>query len=356
MDVDAEPTVAEILPLSLARSLSAHAGPVYSLRFTRDKTYMLSGGHDASLCLWNPSSGMLVKKYPGIHNYEVLAIDIADDKSRFFSAGGEKHAFCVDVTTGRVVRKFTGHERKINALTLLRGGPAEQGGAGEAGLSATASDQLVVTASSDRSVRFWDLRSGGGGRGGGAGRGAAVQVVQDARDSVMSLAVSKDCCEILTGSMDGCLRRYDIRKGQVTVDDVQDPVSRVSFSGDGNCLLCSTLTSKIHLLDKDSGDILQTYRGHTNTKYVIDSALDPSDAYVVSGSEDGKFIAWELVEGEMETKLLPEDGSLGQNVVLSLAFRDEGMMVCGGSNGLIRIFERLKQAGPMAVPAKRPRR
>lgn len=332
------PLTQELFPLSVARTLCGHSGPVYSLKFTRDGTYMLSGGHDTAVCLWNPLNGMLIKKYSSVLNYEVLGIDIAQDKAHFFSAGGDKHAVCVDVTTGQIVRKFTGHERKINALSLLRG-TTHPRSVVDAGLSAHTTEQILVTASSDRSVRFWDLRTGGG-RIGCGGRGSAVQVLQDATDSVMTLSISCNSVEILTGSMDGCLRRYDIRNGQVSVDSLQDPVSRASFSGDGNCILCSTLASKIYLLDKGSGDLLQVYRGHTCSKFVIDCVLDPSDAYVLSGSEDGNLVAWELVEGTIETQCVVDDFRTTDLVLLSLVFRDEEMMVCGGNNGQILVFQR----------------
>ena len=38
-----------------------------------------------------------------------------------------------------------------------------------------------------------------------------------------------------------------------------DPVTCVSFSHDGHCVLASTLDNKLLLLDKDSGDLLNRY-------------------------------------------------------------------------------------------------
>ena len=80
----------------------------------------------------------------------------------------------------------------------------------------------------------------------------------------------------------------------------------------------SSLDNTIRLLDKDSGELLNTlvlthtaaahalyyfslcwivrYKGHKGSEYKIDSALTHDDACVVSGSEDGKIYFWELVE------------------------------------------------------------
>lgn len=41
--------------------------------------------------------------------------------------------------------------------------------------------------------------------------------------------------------------------------------------------------------------MLQEYGGHKNTDFKIDSRLTYNDAYVVSGSENGSILMWDLV-------------------------------------------------------------
>ena len=38
------------------------------------------------------------------------------------------------------------------------------------------------------------------------------------------------------------------------------------------------------------------YKGHRNADYKLDSCLSHDDAYVISGSEDGRIYFWDLVE------------------------------------------------------------
>lgn len=100
--------------------------------------------------------------------------------------------------------------------------------------------------------------------------------------------------------MDGKVRRYDIRAGQLTCDtigrelcnvkacmqgrevmvgvlvcwalpldvphplSVSAPVTCVSFSRDGQCVLASTLDSKLRLIDKGTGELLNTLAHLTN--------------------------------------------------------------------------------------------
>ena len=52
-------------------------------------------------------------------------------------------------------------------------------------------------------------------------------------------------------------------------------------------------------MDKANGQLLQNYRGHTNKNYRIRSCLGMADSVVISGSEDGKLYAWDLLGGKV---------------------------------------------------------
>ena len=43
---------------------------------------------------------------------------IAPDNATFASCGGDRAAFCWDVTTGRVVRRLEGHAQRVNAVAF----------------------------------------------------------------------------------------------------------------------------------------------------------------------------------------------------------------------------------------------
>jgi len=61
--------------------------------------------------------------------------------------------------------------------------------------------------------------------------------------------------EVLTGSVDGRVRRYDIRAGRLATDYLGEPVTSVCFSHDRNCILASTLDSTIRW-----GDLCGSHR------------------------------------------------------------------------------------------------
>ncbi|XP_077988063.1 WD repeat domain-containing protein 83-like [Glandiceps talaboti] len=257
------------LPTKLIETVDCKQGAVRAVRFNVDGNYCLTCGSDKSVKLWNPHRGLLLKAYQG-HGYEVLDAAASSDNSQFTSCGGDKSVILWDVATGQTTRKFRGHIGRVNCVKFNE------------------ESTVILSGSIDSSVKIWDCRSR---------RLEPIQVLDEAKDSISSIAVSDH--EVLTGSVDGRIRRYDLRVGQLFVDCIGKPVTSVTFTKDGQCSLASSLDSTVRLLDKDTGELLGEYAGHQNTEYKIDSCLTESDTHIVSGSEDGRICFWDLVEGTM---------------------------------------------------------
>lgn len=191
--------------------------------------YFLSGGHDRKINLFNTASGALVTAFEG-HAWEVYDVCISHDGSNFLSGGGDRAVFLWDASARRIVRRFTGHFQRINAVGF--GGDSS----------------VAASASYDQSVRLWDIRSSSR---------FPLMVLEEAKDSVSSLHLHGP--EILTGSVDGHLRCYDIRNGRLRTDNVQHPVTSVRFTDDRLALLSASLDSHIRLFDAESGVLLNEY-------------------------------------------------------------------------------------------------
>ena len=257
------------LPAQIAVTLTGHEGPVMCVRFNKSGDYCLSGGSDRTVKLWNPAKGLLVKSYTA-HAHGVLSVAASSDNSRLASVGGDKQVFFWDVASGRVLRKFRGHTDKINAVEFGAGG------------------DVLVSGSYDRTVRVWDCRSNSW---------DPIQTMDPFGDSVTAVAVHES--SIMASSVDGTVRTFDIRRGEMFTEHLHQPVTNVALSHDGKCLLASRLDSRLLLLERASGDVLNEYAGHANTQYKIAAALTNTDAHVLSGSEDGKVYFWDLVSGEV---------------------------------------------------------
>lgn len=110
---------------------------------------------------------------------------------------------------------------------------------------------LVFTGSYDKNLHIWDLRSQ---------TRDPIQTLSDFRDSVTSIALTRT--EIIASSVDGCIRIYDLRMGQMHCDAyTTDAVSCVAVSYDQQCLLSTHLGGTLYLTQISTGRILQSYAG-----------------------------------------------------------------------------------------------
>lgn len=294
------------LPCKETCQLKGHQGAVRAVRFNHDGNYCLTCGSDKLLKLWNPHKAVLLKTYSG-HGYEVLDAVGSSDNSRLASCGADKTVVQWDVATGQILRRFRGHTARVNCVKFNQ-----------------PDSTVIISGSYDATIRCWDCRS----------RSAEpIQIIDDAKDSVSSLMVSQH--EILSGSIDGKVRNYDIRMGQLHVDCIGHPVTSVSFTRDSQCVLASTLDDTIRLMDKDTGELLNEFTGHKNRDYKVDSCLSSSDAQVVSGSEDGRICFWDLVEG----KILHTLEKAHQSVVYSISYHPtEIALLSASSDGKVKVW------------------
>jgi mitogen-activated protein kinase organizer 1 len=105
---------------------------------------------------------------------------------------------------------------------------------------------------------------------------------------------------IRTSSVDGMVRSYDLRKGLLQCDDCHAAITGMAPTRDGQCLAISGLDGVIRLMEMESGELLNTYlQHHVAGNYGLQCCLTADDATIVSGSEDGRVILYDLVRGSM---------------------------------------------------------
>lgn len=265
------------------RTIDDHVGSINVVKFTFDGNYCITGSDDRTLKLWNPhkrdpskseTTSLLIKSYEGAHGYSVLDVSIAKDKTRFASCGEDKTCFIWDVASGQTLRRVQAHSHKINAV--------------EFNDEAT----VLMTASYDQTVKCWDMR---------AANRDPIQTMSDFKDSVTSLARTDST--IIAGSVDGHVRSYDLRKGQLQSDSMGFPVTSVRVSNDQNCYLAACLDSTVRLVEVATGKILKEYKGHKHTSFKTEAVFQADCNHVMCGSEDGTAVRWNMVTGAVVARV-----------------------------------------------------
>ncbi|XP_043278030.1 WD repeat domain-containing protein 83 isoform X2 [Venturia canescens] len=198
----------------------------------------------------------------------------ACDSARIVSCGLDKSVIVWDVATGTPMKRLRGHAGPVTCVRFNE------------------ESSMIISGSRDNSVMCWDVRSK---------QQDPVQTLDEAKDAISSVRVSDH--EILTASFDGHIRRYDIRVGELSADQMPDAVTCASFTSDGQCVLASCADGTIRLLDKDSGELLGEYDGHIANDLCLESSVDNQDTRIISGSGDAKLWIWDLATQQVICKL-----------------------------------------------------
>lgn len=206
-------------------------------------------------------------------------------------------------------------------------------------------DSVLVSGSFDASVRLWDTKQASM---------KPLMVLTEAKDSVQTVVVKGET--IMTGSVDGRVRCYDIRMGRCTTDVLDAPVTSLTMTMDGQGYLAGTLDGKVRLMDRASGGCLKTYLGALGGEYRIRSTFGGKEQWVVSGNEaDGEVVAWDMMTGRevkrvkvpsaegTERKKVDAFGRVQErkNVISCVAWKNSGRAAqwcCAGTDGQVTVF------------------
>ena len=112
------------------KSDQSSPGPVNAITFSSSPgTYILTGSSDRSIHLsravpgnTNTNTGAFpvettspIQRYEA-HGYSVLDVAVTADNSRFASVGGDRGVFLWDVEQGGTIRRWSGHNARVEAV------------------------------------------------------------------------------------------------------------------------------------------------------------------------------------------------------------------------------------------------
>jgi mitogen-activated protein kinase organizer 1 len=247
--------------------LSGHKSAVYCVKFASNGEHIMSGSQDKTIKLWNPYKGLLIKSYDSIHSHDVLDICISQDNTKFSSVGIDKQVFYTDSITGKIERRFYGHTDRINSIAFNK------------------HESVLVSGSYDCSVRIWDLKSQSR---------EPIQILQNAKDSISKILVLND--KIVSASVDGNMRVYDIRMATLQCDNFDQPINGLDVSPDEKYYVVSTLDGDIRLYEYEKGEVIQNYsKLHQCMNYSasLKYSIDNNGFYITS--ENGDIVYYDII-------------------------------------------------------------
>lgn len=200
------------------------------------------------------------------HTGNVLGVDVCGDSSVLITASSDKSLRTWDYSTGRRLATLYGHEGWVHAVALANSG------------------EIAISGSGDKTVKVWDLNDAGGRgtcRASLRGHDAGVTCVQLDEENIL-----------VSGSLDKTLRRVDLnsRFDEASVMQAHESgVYCLQFVGHG--LASGGGDSLIRMHDMRTGKCHRTLKGHSAGAV---RALQFDDNTLISGGTDHDLRFWDL--------------------------------------------------------------
>lgn len=277
--IDSSVKNASRLISKVTHSIRAHATEVNSVSFNTSGKILFSGSSDGTVRAWEAASCRPLGEYRGVGTaHPLLCVRGSEDGEFVLGTGCDRKCFIWRVGTGRVYQTLVGHKGKVLAGEFSRVSPSE-----------------VITGSSDRSMRVWDIA-----------RGRSLQTI-NCQSSCNDIAVTIGG-QFASAHQDGVVRFWDTRTKHLVHELKalhQDQCTSVSFSSSGNQLLTNSRDHTLRVIDPRTYEVVTTLQ-HQGYQCGFDwckASLSPDGLYATAGSSSGSLFVWNTRSGKLEREL-----------------------------------------------------
>lgn len=220
----------------------------------------------------------------------ILALDIHPSKDLIVTGGMDGAAVVLDRLAGQVTSTLTGHSKRVSHVKFV------------------AKEELLLTASADKTVRIWKGQSDGSYE--------MRHVIADHTAEVKAVTVHATEKYFVSASADRSWCFYELASG-VCLTEVKDPsveegYTAAAFHPDGLILGTGTAESLVRIWDIKSKLNVAKFEGHTGP--VTDISFSENGYFLATAGPDGVKL-WDLRKLKNFRTFAPYDAGTPTNSV-----------------------------------------
>jgi hypothetical protein len=244
------------------------------------------------------------------HELDVRAVRI--ERDLIATASEDKTVRFWNARTGKQIGEpLKGHEAAVNALAFSPDG------------------KRVVTASADGTARLWDV----------ATRKQIGEPLRGHEGAVRTAVFDEQGDRIVTASADGTARLWDAKTGQQIGEPLrghEGALKSAEFSPDGEQVLTASWDTTARLWDSATGKLIREFKGHEDTVAyaAFDRERNRDSKRIVTASWDKTVRVWEVGTGKLVMTFRGHDDSVEFG-----EFMDDRMVMSTSTDKTIRIWD-----------------
>ncbi|EIW76308.1 WD40 repeat-like protein, partial [Coniophora puteana RWD-64-598 SS2] len=260
---------------------SGHAGRIRAIEYSPDNRFLATAGEDATVRLWNPDTGKLIRFGDVLHGPLLGHVDVIS--STCFSWDGQlvldgSHAktLCVwDSSTGDLrLRPFKGHSGSVTCIEY------------------SPDNRFLATGGDDGTIQLWNLRTG-----------EQTQLMTP-NYAVRTLSICRFSRHMVAGSLpDGGFQIWDTATGATIQGPLRGPIDMtfsICFSSDASWAIDSAESRTICVWDTSSGALVTGPLRHDRLQGGIRAvACSPLKDRIACLSDKDEVVVWDAKTNEV---------------------------------------------------------
>ena len=295
-----------------------HGGDVYSVAFSPDETFLLTGADDGTARLWEAETGRVVRRFAG-HEEGLSSVAFSPNGRHVLTGASDGTARLWETSTGKEVRRFDGHAKSIQSVAFSPDG------------------SCVLTGSMDKTARLWETAAG-----------REVRRFEGHESTVWSVAFSPDGTHVLTGAGemwsrsgtgDNTARLWETATGKEACryEGHSVGIRCAVFAPDARYVLTASKDKTARLWETATGREVRRYEGHASG--LMDAGFAPDGKRILTAAWDNTIRLWDTGTGrevrrftyeEWEPPLSIAFSRNGRHVLLAASF---GARLCDTESG-----------------------
>jgi WD40 repeat protein len=263
---------------------------------------LLGSREGKSFTTWTPNA---VRTFEG-HTGPINALAVTPNGAQVITASSDKSVRVFDVASGKQVRELPGHTDAIRAVAISKDG------------------QTIATAGSDKVARTWNAADG------------KLKLAYPQAAALQSLAFTTDAKGLAIGLADGSTKVLDLTATDVTKADRQvipgkSAINALAISADGGSLI--SVEDKLVQLWPLSAGTSRPLNGHTSQVYCVGWSADGN--LIVTGAGDASVRLWDATKGT-QTKSIEK--AHAASVYAALLHPKGDLIITAGDDKLIKYW------------------
>ncbi|MDD4031956.1 MAG: PLDc N-terminal domain-containing protein [Bacteroidales bacterium] len=275
-----------------------------SVAFSPDGYYTLSAieSPNMNIKLWEINSGTLIRTFSGENNL-VYSVAFSPDGMHFASGGADNRVLWWSIEQEIPLMEMNGHEGWVRCVSISPDG------------------RYILSGSDDKTLKIWSTESG-----------KELKTFRGHTEGIIDAAFSPDGKTIISVSVSESPKMWDINTGYEIKSFEVNSATSVAFSPNGQYVVFGEV-GNIELWGLPEGKKLKSF-GKANTLY-NDVTFSPDGTGIVTTSDDNALKFWEIPSG----KAIASAGGLLRPISAVSVSPDGGKLIIGQDYGDLSIWD-----------------